>query len=80
MMSKTECEQIFPKNEDGYCEWINPRKRGYLLQCCDCGLVHAFDFDAVQFESATSNKYVVLEGDNYGVVMRCKRLSDEGVN
>lgn len=25
-------------------EWIQPIKRGYKQQCCDCGLVHSFDF------------------------------------
>jgi hypothetical protein len=25
-------------------EWIQPRRRGYRLACCDCGLVHTMDF------------------------------------
>jgi len=25
-------------------EWINPRRRGYWLKCCDCGLVHFLRF------------------------------------
>ncbi len=25
-------------------EWVKPVKRGYKLACCDCGLVHKFDF------------------------------------
>ena len=25
-------------------EWQQPIRRGYKLQCCDCGLVHTFDF------------------------------------
>jgi len=25
-------------------EWIQPVRRGYRLACCDCGLVHTFDF------------------------------------
>ena len=24
--------------------WIRPARRGYLMQCCDCGLVHRMDF------------------------------------
>lgn len=24
--------------------WQTPDERGYLLTCCDCGLVHRFDF------------------------------------
>jgi hypothetical protein len=25
-------------------EWIRPVRRGYLLACCDCGLVHRMNF------------------------------------
>ncbi len=25
-------------------EWVQPTRKGYLLQCCDCGLVHSIDF------------------------------------
>jgi len=25
-------------------EWIQPRMRGYLLGCCDCGLRHRMNF------------------------------------
>jgi len=33
-----ECEQMIPDAE-GWSEWIHPLP-GYLMQCCDCGLVH----------------------------------------
>ena len=32
----------FAELESG--EWEKPIQRGYLLGCCDCGLVHRFDF------------------------------------
>lgn len=25
-------------------EWIYPKRKGYRMMCCDCGLVHVFDF------------------------------------
>lgn len=25
-------------------EWVQPIRRGYKMACCDCGLVHVFDF------------------------------------
>lgn len=25
-------------------EWVSPRRTGYRLACCDCGLVHRMDF------------------------------------
>ena len=28
-------------------EWIRPKKRGWKQVCCDCGLVHRFDFKRV---------------------------------
>lgn len=28
-------------------EWVRPVKRGYLMQCCDCALVHTIDFDHI---------------------------------
>lgn len=31
---------------DGWCEWVHPLP-GYLMQCCDCGLVHDVEFEIV---------------------------------
>lgn len=25
-------------------EWVFPKRKGYLLRCCDCGQVHEMDF------------------------------------
>ena len=25
-------------------DWIQPVRRGYILECCGCGLDHKFDF------------------------------------
>lgn len=30
-------------DEDGWSEWIHPLP-GYLMQCCDCGLIHEMEF------------------------------------
>lgn len=30
----------------GYTQWIHPKMRGYLMACCDCGLVHEMQFKA----------------------------------
>ncbi len=32
----------YPVIQDG--EWVHPVRRGYLMKCCDCGLVHRFNF------------------------------------
>lgn len=36
------CEPMIA-GEDGWCEWIHPLP-GYLMQCCDCGLIHEMEF------------------------------------
>ena len=32
---------------NGWTRWVQPVKRGYLMACCDCGLVHRMDFRVV---------------------------------
>lgn len=32
----------YPQVYEG--EWVRPIKKGYKMQCCDCGLVHKVDF------------------------------------
>lgn len=32
----------FKEVESG--KWEQPVRKGYLMQCCDCGLIHSFDF------------------------------------
>lgn len=29
--------------KDGWCKWVSV-SNGYLMKCCDCGLVHEMDF------------------------------------
>lgn len=33
---------VYPEAHDD--EWWIPRKTGFKVQCCDCGLVHKVDF------------------------------------
>lgn len=28
----------------GWTRWVQPIERGYLMRCCDCGLVHEMNF------------------------------------
>ena len=36
-------------NEDGWCDWVSPSpKQPYRMACCDCGLVHDLEFEAVE--------------------------------
>ena len=29
-------------------EWVQPIRKGYMMACCDCGLVHRMDFRIVK--------------------------------
>jgi hypothetical protein len=31
-----------------YSKWTTPKTRGYKMACCDCGLVHDFEFRAIK--------------------------------
>jgi len=54
-MSKYEHYKLDPK--DGKTQWIYPKMTGYKLACCDCALVHEYDFEVVK----------VLENDGEGI-------------
>lgn len=30
-------------------EWVQPTPRGYLMRCCDCNLVHRFNFRIIKY-------------------------------
>jgi hypothetical protein len=32
----------------GWSEWQQPIMKGYMMQCCDCGLVHEIQFKALE--------------------------------
>lgn len=37
------------ETETGWSDWILPTpRRSYKMACCDCGLVHDMEFDAVE--------------------------------
>lgn len=72
-----QCEPMHPVDEDGWCEWIHPLP-GYLMQCCDCGLVHDMQFAIVPPSDGCG--YADLnEGESiYGVIVFRARRHDEG--
>jgi len=34
----------YETDEKGWTHWMTPIMKGFKLRCCDCGLVHEFDF------------------------------------
>jgi hypothetical protein len=62
--------------EDGWCDWICPKPQGYLMQCCDCELIHEVDFRVVQYEPRPSEVYEVVDDPNLQAQMRLRRRDD----
>ncbi len=29
-------------------EWVQPRRKNYYMQCCDCGLIHKMNFRLIK--------------------------------
>ena len=50
-------------------EWVQPVKTGYLMECCDCGLVHRLDFRVVKRHRGN----VTTQGSRYLVQLRAYR-------
>ena len=53
-------------------EWVQPVPRGYLLQCCECGLVHRIDFRVVK-DKRKATKRMVIQGSRYKAQFRVYR-------
>ena len=70
-----ECEPQ-QEVEDGWCDWVCPKPRGYLMQCCDCELIHEVDFRVVRYESEDSEAYAVVDDPNLQTQMRLRRRDD----
>lgn len=46
----------------GWSEWVAPTPKGYLMKCCDCGLVHEMEFKTFAETKQRSNgAFVVAE-------------------
>ena len=69
-----ECTPMPPVDDDGWCEWSYPKHKGYLMQCCDCGLVHEVEFHVLgnlePQDDGSSNGEVMESGYQVGLRMR----------
>ena len=66
---KTNGEAMkYPELDAG--EWIEPKRHGYLLRCCDCSLVHRIDFRVrrgrAQFRVFRENVQTRIERNKQG--------------
>ena len=62
--------------ENGWCDWVCPKPQGYLMQCCDCELIHEVDFRVVQYEPRPSEVYEVVDDPDLQAQMRLRRRDD----
>ncbi len=65
-----------PAGKNGWTDWQKPAMRGYRLGCCDCGLVHDFDFRVVcvvKQHRDGSKEVEVLPSRDYQVEFRVRR-------
>lgn len=62
-------------DEDGWSEWIHPLP-GYLMQCCDCGLIHEMQFEVRRIVERTgplTHVSDLVEDADVIVMMRARR-------
>jgi nitrate/TMAO reductase-like tetraheme cytochrome c subunit len=65
-------------NAQGWTRWQQPNHEGYLLKCCDCGLVHELQFAVVKFENSESKKAEFMDDPNLRVAFKAKRAALKG--
>lgn len=58
----------FPKVKK--LEWVQPRPRGYLMACCDCGLVHRMDFRIINGPKRLHVQFRATRARNYTAKLR----------
>lgn len=60
----------------GFTKWTRPVMRGYKMACCDCGLVHEFDFHVIEVTQTLRSgawRGRLLPMTRYRVQMRARR-------
>lgn len=57
-------------------EWIRPVRRGYMLACCDCGLVHRVNFrikdGRVELQVFRANRSTAMMRRHHNIRVRTK--------
>ena len=71
-----QCEPQEVVTEDGWCEWVCPKPVGYLMQCCDCGLIHEVESRVAKYEPRPSEVFEVVDDPDLQVQWRMKRRDD----
>lgn len=65
----------YPHIKNG--EWLQPVRRGYVMACCDCCLVHTINFRIVkgkiQLQAFRATKKTTDRRRYYGVIVKAAR-------
>lgn len=69
--AKKPARTVYEKPESG--EWVQPRRKGYKLACCDCGLVHRVDFRALKNGRGTFVQFRCYRDNRSTAAMRRER-------
>jgi len=57
-----------------WSEWVCPDPKGYLMKCCDCGLVHEAEFGVVRYRSKEEREDCEpVDDPNLQAVFRMRR-------
>jgi hypothetical protein len=73
-VSETLTLESMDPDEDGWSEWVHPLP-GYLMGCCDCGLIHEMEFAIVPAAEANTP---LNDGETPGavIIFRARRHPD----
>lgn len=54
-------------------EWVSPRRRGYYMQCCGCGLIHRLRFRLTKNKRGHGRKiqFQAFRGEGVKMVVSC---------
>lgn len=75
-MKKVKFKQESTNKSGRFTDWIRPVMTGYHMSCCDCGLVHTINFQAIQIVARLNGawyRYKTLNKKDYQVEMKIRR-------
>ena len=68
-----KCKKV-KVGKSGWSYWQKPKMKGYMMQCCDCDLIHEVEFRVYKVVSCVDGlKTLEAAGDCYEVGIRMRR-------
>lgn len=64
--------RLYLPQKDG--EWVQPKRKGYRFACCDCGLIHRFEFRVhdgkIEFRAWRHNRATATYRRHHGITIK----------